>query len=191
MTEVESTRRKYYGSCRKRNNAEESATTVTTNEVAKKEAETETSNAAVTEAESKTKESTSVVAEKEVKAEESTEAVVETENDVIATVNSEEILRKDFDRRLNVFRRMNQDVTPVVKMQVVDQLTKKVLLKQFVDKQDISASKEEVQAEIEKIKFFLQNNPNNKDKPLEEILETQGSSLSRIGRRSKQGSCFK
>ena len=155
--------------------AEESTKTVV-----KKKAETETSNAAVTEAESKTKESVAAVAEKEVKSEESTEAVVETENDVIATVNSEEILRKDFDRRLNVFRRMNQDVTPVIKMQVVDQLTKKVLLKQFVDKQDISASKEEVQAEIEKIKFFLQNNPSNKDKPLDEILETQGSSLSEL-----------
>jgi len=152
-------------------NVEESVATV---------ADTEESNAAVTEVESTTKESTSAVAEKEVKPEESTEAVVETENDVIATVNSEEILRKDVDRRLNVFRRMNQDVTPAIKKQVVDQLTKKMLLKQFVDKQDISAGKEEVQAEIEKIKFFLQNNPNNKDKPLDEILEGQGSSLSEL-----------
>ena len=70
----------------------------------------------------------------EAKAEESTETVVEAESDVIATINGEEISRLEFDRRLNVFRRMNQDVTNVVKMQVVDQLTKKVLLKQFVDK---------------------------------------------------------
>jgi parvulin-like peptidyl-prolyl isomerase len=116
----------------------------------------------------------------EAKAEESTETVVEAESDVIATINGEEISRLEFDRRLNVFRRMNQDVTNVVKMQVVDQLTKKVLLKQFVDKKDISVSKEEVKAELEKITFFLQNNPSNKDKPLEEILETQGSSLSEL-----------
>jgi parvulin-like peptidyl-prolyl isomerase len=117
----------------------------------------------------------------EVKSEESTEVVVEdAENDVIATINGEEISREDFDRRLNVFRRMNQDVTDVIKMQVVDQLTKKVLLKQFVDKKDISISNEEVNAELEKIKFFLQNNPSNKDKPLEEILKIQGSSLSEL-----------
>jgi len=107
-------------------------------------------------------------------------AVVEKENDVIAMVNGEKILRITFDRRLNVFRRMDQEVTDAIKMQVVDQLTKKMLLKQFVDKQDVSASDEDIQAEIEKIKFFLQNNPSNKDKPLDEILETQGSSISEL-----------
>ncbi len=172
-------------------NAEESATTVAEKEVStgentsssvekEKETETENSNTAVTEAESKTEEITAALAEQKVKSEKSTEAVVETENDVIVTVNGEKILRKDFDRRLNVFRRMNQDVTRIIKLQVVDQLTKKVLLKQFVDKQDISTSSEEVQVELEKIKFFLQNNPNNADKPLEEILETQGSSISEL-----------
>ncbi|GAX59527.1 parvulin-like peptidyl-prolyl isomerase [Candidatus Scalindua japonica] len=122
----------------------------------------------------------SAVAEEKVKPDESAEAVVEKESDVIATVNGEKILRLDFDKRLNVFRRMNQDVTNTIKMQVVSQLTKKELLRQFVDKQDINTSKEDVQAEIEKIKFFLQNNPANKDKPLEEILETQGSSVSEL-----------
>ena len=107
-------------------------------------------------------------------------AVVEKEDDVIAMVNGEKILRITFERRLNVFRRMDQEVTDAIKMQVVDQLTKKMLLKQFVDKQDVSASDEDIQAEIEKIKFFLQNNPSNKDKPLDEILETQGSSISEL-----------
>jgi parvulin-like peptidyl-prolyl isomerase len=106
-----------------------------------------------------------------------TEAVVESESDVIATVNGEKILRLSFNKRLNVFRRMNQTVTDTIKMQVVDQLTKKILLKQFVEKQEISASADDIKAEIEKIKFFLQNNPANKDKPLDEILETQGSSV--------------
>ncbi len=141
---------------------------------------TKAEDSTVTETESKTVEGALLVAEKEVKSEESTEAVAEAESDVIATVNGEEILRKDFDKRLNVFRRMKQDVTSTIKMQVVSQLTKKVLLKQFIDKQDISASDEEVKAELEKIKYFLQNNPSNADKPLEEILETQGSSLSEL-----------
>jgi len=146
---------------------EEAGTDESTSTAAKKKENTEKSDAAVSETESS-------------KTEESAEAGVEAGNDVIATVNDEKILRKDFDRRLNVFRRMNQDVTSIIKMQVVNQLTKKVLLKQFIDEQDISVSNEEVQAELEKIKFFLQNNPKNADKPLEEILETQGSSLSEL-----------
>ena len=109
-----------------------------------------------------------------------TEAVVESESDVIATVNGEKILRLSFNKRLNVFRRMNQEVTDTVKMQIVDQLTKKILLKQFVEKQEVSASADDIKAEIEKIKFFLQNNPANKDKPLDEILETQGSSVTEL-----------
>ena len=144
----------------------------------------EESTAAVAEVEeaveAAVEEKVEAVVEKVAEAVESTEAVAEAETDVIATVNGEKILRATFDKRLNVFRRMDQEVTDAIKMQVMDQLTKKILLKQFVDKQDTNASNEDVQAEIEKIKFFLQNNPSNKDKPLEEILETQGSSISEL-----------
>jgi len=116
----------------------------------------------------------------ETKPEKSSEDVEENESDVIATVNDEKIIRKDFDRRLNVFRRLNQDVTRPIKMQVIDQLTKRLLLKQFVEEQNIEVGNDEVQEELEKIKYFLQNNPNNADKSLEDILETQGSSVAEL-----------
>ena len=127
-----------------------------------------------------TEEVATAVVVAETKPEESAVASEEKETDVIAVINGEKILRLTFDKRLNVFRRMNQEVTDVIKMQVVDQLTKKILLKQFVETQEISASAEDIKAEIEKIKFFLQNNPANKDKPLDEILETQGSSVTEL-----------
>jgi len=120
------------------------------------------------------------VKEEKVAVEKVAEAVVESESDVIATVNGEKIFRFYFNKRLNVFRRMNQEVTDAVKAQVVNQLTKKMLLKQFVEKQGVSASAEDIKAEIKKIAFFLQNNPANKDKPLDEILETQGSSFKEL-----------
>jgi len=147
--------------------AEEVAAEVIAEEVVEQVAEavTETTAAAVVE---------------EVASEAVAEAVVESEGDVIATVNGEKIFRFYFNKRLNVFRRMKQEVTDEVKMQVMNQLTKKMLLKQFVEKQDVSASVEDIKSEIEKIKFFLQNNPANKDKPLNEILETQGSSFTEL-----------
>ncbi len=151
-----------------------------TEAVAETEAKTEESTEAEAEKEVKTQESTVAVAETEVKSEEGGEAVAETENDVIATVNGEEIFRKDFDRRMNVIRRMNQDVTRSVQIQVVNQLAKKVLLKQFVEGQNIDVSDEEVQGELEKIQYFLKSNPNNSEKTLEEILGTQGSSISAL-----------
>lgn len=122
----------------------------------------------------------------EPKTEESTRAVAEvktdkkTEKDVIATVNGEKVFRKDLDRRLSVLKRMNQEVTRSTQMLVVNQLTKKVLLKQFVEGQNIEVSNEEIQGEVEKIKFFLKSGPNNAEKPLEEILESRGSSISEL-----------
>ncbi len=148
--------------------------------VAETDEKVEETKAAVIETEAKKDESTATAIKAEAKPEESNEAVEENENDIIATVNDEKIIRKDFDRRLDVFRRLNQDVTRPIKMQIIDQLTKKLLLKQFVEEQNIEIGNDEVQEELEKIKYFLQNNPNNKDKSLEEILNTQGSSIAEL-----------
>lgn len=109
-----------------------------------------------------------------------TEAVAEAEEGVVAIVNGEKVFRKDLDKRLNVLKRMNQDVTRSTQLMVVNQLAKKVLLKQFIEGQNIDVSNEEIQGEVEKIKYFLKSNPNNAEKPLEEILESQGSSISEL-----------
>lgn len=102
------------------------------------------------------------------------------EADVVATVNGEKVSRKDFDRRINVIRRMNQEVTRSTEIMVVKQLAMKVLLKQFVKEQNIDVSDNDVQGEMEKIRYFLKSNQNNSEKPLEEILEAQGSSISEL-----------
>jgi parvulin-like peptidyl-prolyl isomerase len=143
------------------------------------EAKTEVKTEATAEKEVKTQGSTAVT-ETEVKTDEDVEAVVEAEDDVIATVNGEEIFRKELDRRLGVLKRMNQEVTRAVQIQVINQLTKKILLKQFVEGQNIEVSDGAVQGELEKIKYFLQSNPNNSEKSLEEILEAQGSDIDEL-----------
>lgn len=114
----------------------------------------------------------------EANAEESTKTAAEA--DVVATVNGEKVSRKDFDRRINVIRRINQEVTRSTEMMVVKQLAMKVLLKQFVKEQNIDVSDNDVQGEVEKIRYFLKSNQNNSEKPLEEILEAQGSSISEL-----------
>lgn len=114
----------------------------------------------------------------EANTEESTKTAAEA--DVVATVNGEKVSRKDFDRRINVIRRMNQEVTRSTEIMVVKQLAMKVLLKQFVKEQNIDVNDNEVQGEMEKIRYFLKSNQNNSEKPLEEILEAQGSSISEL-----------
>jgi len=136
--------------------------------------------------EAKTEVSTEAAVEKkEVEEEEAgtadtADTAVEAEDGVIATVNGEEIFRKELDRRLGVLKRMNQEVTRAVQIQVINQLTKKVLLKQFVEGQNIEVSSGKVQGELEKIQYFLKSNPNDSDKSLVEILETQGSNIGEL-----------
>jgi len=72
---------------------------------------------------------------------------------------------------------MNQEISRSVEMLVVDQLTKKLLLKQFVDNQNIEVSDEEIKGELEKIEFLLKSNPSTSEKSLKEILESKGSSI--------------
>ncbi len=116
--------------------------------------------------------------EKEVaKKEENGKEVEKKTGDVVAIVNGEKVFRKDFDRRLEALKSMNQEISRSVEMLVVDQLTKKLLLKQFVDNQNIEVSDKEIKGEIEKIEFFLKSNPSTAEKSLKEILESKGSSI--------------
>jgi len=115
-------------------------------------------------------------------ANEKTEAKTEAEagNDVVATVNGEEIFRKELDSRLGVFKRLNQEVTRAVKIEVINRLAERVLLKQFIEGQDIGVSGGEIQAYIEGIEYMLKSDPRHSDKSLVEILETQGSSIGKL-----------
>ena len=70
--------------------------------------------------ETKTEVKTEATAEKKVKADEAAESVKETRDDVVATVNGEEIFRKELDRRLSVYKRMNQEVTRAVQIEVIN-----------------------------------------------------------------------
>jgi hypothetical protein len=49
---------------------------------------------------------------------------------------------------------MNQEVTRAVKIDVINQLAKKVLLKQFVERQDIGVSGGEIQGSLKDSVFF-------------------------------------
>ncbi len=130
--------------------------------------------------ETKTEVKTEATAEKKVKADEAAESVKETRDDVVATVNGEEIFRKELDRRLSVYKRMNQEVTRAVQIDVISRLAMKVLLNQFVEGQNIVVSDGEMQGRLEQIKYYLRSNPNDSEKSLGEILETQGSNIGEL-----------
>ena len=106
------------------------------------------------------------------------EKEVENKNsDVVALVNGEKVFRKDLDKRLSVLKKMNQDTSRATQKSIIDQLARKVLLRQFIEKQDIKVDNAEIEDRLEKIKTFFKSNPNTADKKLEDVPELQGSSI--------------
>ena len=105
---------------------------------------------------------------------------VEAGDDVVATVNGEEIFRKELDRRLGVHKLMNREVTRDDKIDLINSLAERILLKQFIEGQDIGVSGGEIQGGLEMVEYMLQSNPKHSDKSLKEYLETQGSSIGEL-----------
>ena len=130
--------------------------------------------------EAKTEVSTEVAVEKKEVVEKKAGTAVEAKDDVVATVNGEEIFRKELDLRLGVYKRMNQEVTRAVQIDVISRLAMKVLLNQFIEGQNIVVSDGEMQGRLEQLKYLLRSNPKYREKPLGEILETQGSNIGEL-----------
>ena len=104
----------------------------------------------------------------------------EKQQDGAAIVNGEIIRSEEVDKRLGVYKNLNQEITDSTKRLVLDQLIDKILLKQFVNEQGIVVSVDEIQAELEKVKFFFESSQNNSGVTLEKILESRGSSVAKL-----------
>ena len=104
----------------------------------------------------------------------------EQQDAAAAIVNGEIIRTEDIDKRLGVYKNLNQEITDSTKRLVLDQLIEKMLLKQFVKEQGIIVSVDEIQAELEKVKFFFESSQKDSGVTLEKILESRGSSITKL-----------
>ncbi len=102
-------------------------------------------------------------------------------NKVIATVNSEKILRKDLDKILDRFRNhVNPAALISMEQQITEQLVTQSVLRQFVVEQKLTTPEEVVDKEIAKMRENIKKNPTTKDKTLEQFLEFQGSNIDEL-----------
>ncbi len=102
-------------------------------------------------------------------------------NKVIATVNSEKILRKDLDKILDRFKNhVNPTALISMEQQITDQLVTQSILRQFVMEKNLTVSSEVVDKEIAKMRDNIKNNPATKDRTLEQFLEFQGSNIDEL-----------
>src|SRR3989304_4823362 len=102
-------------------------------------------------------------------------------NKVIATVNSEKILRKDLDKILDRFKNhVNPAALLSMEQQITEQLVTQSVLRQFVVEQKLTTPEEVVDKEIAKMRENIKKNPTTKDKTLEQFLEFQGSNIDEL-----------
>ena len=102
-------------------------------------------------------------------------------NKVIATVNSEKILRKDLDKILDRFKNhVNPAALISMEQQITEQLVTQSVLRQFVVEQKLTTPEEVVDKEIAKMRDNIKKNPTTKDKTLEQFLEFQGSNIEEL-----------
>ncbi len=95
----------------------------------------------------------------------------------VAIVNGEAIPPQALEKRLSVYKNLNQEITDSTKSLVLDQIIDKLLLEQFVKEQGIIVSVNEIQAELEKVKFFFNSSQKGSKVTLEKVLESRGSSI--------------
>ncbi len=102
-------------------------------------------------------------------------------NEVIATVNGQNILRLELDRILDKARkRMNKSNLHLVEEKIINDLLTQAVLKQFIKKEGIQIGPNRIEQEIEKFRENIKKNPATQGKSLETLLEDQGGSLEEL-----------
>ncbi|MHC4267869.1 MAG: peptidylprolyl isomerase [Planctomycetota bacterium] len=102
-------------------------------------------------------------------------------NEVIATVNDENILRLELDRILDKARKkMNKSNLHLVEEKIINDLITQAVLKQFIKKEGIQVSQNRIVQEINIFRENIKKNPATQDKSLETLLEEQGGSLEEL-----------
>lgn len=102
-------------------------------------------------------------------------------NEVIATVNGENILRLELDRILDkAKRKMGKANLHIVEEKIINDLITQAVLKQFIKKENIQIDPGRIENEIDAFRENIKKNPQTKDKSLETLLEEQGGSLAEL-----------
>ena len=102
-------------------------------------------------------------------------------NEVIATVNGEDILRLELDKILEKVKdKVSKSRLHIVERRILDDLITQLLLKQFIKKEGIHVELSRIEDEIGKFRENLKKNPDTKDKSLETLLEEQGGSVEEL-----------
>lgn len=148
-------------------------------------AETDTKKASKTSAQAKKVSASSEKKETvDPKQKESTSSPKEDDsNKVLATVNNENITKKEVDKILSRFgNQVNKEQIPAVTKQIIDGLITQKLIMQFIRDNKIEVSQADIDAELNKVREDVKSNPSLEGQTLEQVLESHGGSIDDLKR---------
>ncbi|MFN3533257.1 MAG: peptidylprolyl isomerase [Candidatus Brocadia sp.] len=101
----------------------------------------------------------------------------EQSSDVVATVNGKKITQEMLARRLKSFVDTDTETLNVIRQEIIDQLITDILLEEFVDKQGLIVTPEEIEREVGQIRNNISGGQKNAFQSLEQILASIGSDI--------------
>ncbi|MEP9410817.1 MAG: peptidylprolyl isomerase [Candidatus Brocadia sp.] len=98
-------------------------------------------------------------------------------SDVVATVNGKTITQEMLVNRLKNFQDADTETLSDIRQETIDQLITDILLEEFVDKQGLIVTPEEIEREISQIRINIAGSQKNAFQSLEQILLSIGSDI--------------
>src|SRR3972149_1417278 len=104
---------------------------------------------------------------------------------VIATVNGKKITQQDITNRLETFGNTDAETFNTIKQEILDQLITDILLEEFIDKQGLIVTAEEIAREVNQIRSNITSNQKDSGQSLEKVLAAIGSNIGEFKRSIK------
>ncbi len=101
----------------------------------------------------------------------------EQSGNIVATVNGKKITQEVLVDRLKMFTDTTPETAASMRQEILDQLITDILLDEFIDKQGLIVSSDEIEREVDRIRNTINSNQKNTIQSLEQILVSISSSI--------------
>lgn len=104
---------------------------------------------------------------------------------IIVTVNGKPITQEMLVRKLKNITNQNKETFDAMKQEIIDQMITDILIEEFIDKQGLIVTPEEIDREIRQIKNTISGDKKDDVPSLERILSSIGSDIDEFKRSMK------
>lgn len=104
----------------------------------------------------------------------------QAENKTIAIVNGEKIYAQELEKKLQRYKDLDPNILPAVKKEMVDEMVIQLLIGQFLKKEGVNITSQQVEESVNGLRERMKANPKTAVFTLEELLESSGSNLEEL-----------